>query len=98
MKKTLLIITGLIASFTSTADQWVNGYTRQNGTHVEGYHRSSPDGSTYNNYSSPGNSNPYTGSVGGYQPQQQYNGGSQSFGGNPQPLGGYNQPLGGSYR
>ena len=45
------------------ADEYVNGYTRSDGTYVQGYMRSSPDGDPYNNYSFPGNTNPYTGKV-----------------------------------
>ena len=45
------------------ADQWVNGYTRKDGTYVGGHYRSSPDSNPYNNYSFPGNTNPYTGKV-----------------------------------
>lgn len=40
---------------------WVNGYTRSNGTYVQGHYRSNPDGNPYNNWSYPGNTNPYTG-------------------------------------
>ena len=42
------------------ADQWVRGHYRSNGTYVQGYYRSSPDSSRYNNYSTKGNTNPYT--------------------------------------
>lgn len=41
----------------------VNGYYRSNGTYVQPHYRSSPDGNPYNNYSFPGNVNPYTGKV-----------------------------------
>jgi hypothetical protein len=41
----------------------VNPYVRSDGTQVPGYYRSSPDGNPYNNYSFPGNTNPYTGKV-----------------------------------
>lgn len=64
--KTLL--TGLISlvlllgvALPAEADVWVNGYTRKDGTSVRGHYRSSPDGNPYNNYSYPGNTNPYTG-------------------------------------
>jgi hypothetical protein len=43
------------------ADEYVHGYTRSDGTYVQGYMRSSPDGNPYNNYSFPGNTNPHTG-------------------------------------
>jgi hypothetical protein len=39
----------------------VNGYFKSNGTYVAPYMRSAPDSSPYNNYSYPGNTNPYTG-------------------------------------
>lgn len=45
----------------SIAQVRVSGYYRKNGTYVQPYYRSSPDGNPYNNYSYPGNYNPYTG-------------------------------------
>lgn len=45
-------------------DQQVSGYTRSNGTYVEPYHRSQADSNPYNNYSTQGNTNPYTGQRG----------------------------------
>ncbi|GJH17635.1 hypothetical protein CBA19CS22_13855 [Caballeronia novacaledonica] len=51
------------------SDQQVSGYTRSNGTYVEPYHRSAPDNTMYNNYSSQGNVNPYTGQAGHVQPR-----------------------------
>jgi hypothetical protein len=39
----------------------VKGYYRKNGTYVQPHVRSNPDGNPYNNYSFPGNTNPYTG-------------------------------------
>ncbi len=46
------------------ADTWVNGYTKKNGTFVQGHYRSSPDNNPYNNWSTKGNVNPYTGRIG----------------------------------
>lgn len=46
------------------ADQNVNGYYRANGTYVQPYTRSSSDSSYNNNYSTQGNTNPYTGQQG----------------------------------
>jgi hypothetical protein len=43
----------------------VNGYYRSNGTYVNGYERTAPDSSPYNNYGYPGNYNPNTGSITG---------------------------------
>jgi hypothetical protein len=76
----------LLASSVSHAD-WTNGYTRSNGTHVEGYHHTHADSNPYNNYSSQGNVNPYTGAVGHVNPSPNpaipnYFQNSQDFGGN----------------
>jgi len=49
----------------SLAQVHVDGYYRSNGTYVEPHYRSSPDGNPYNNYSYPGNYNPYTGKIAG---------------------------------
>jgi hypothetical protein len=48
-------------SSTVNADEYVRGYTRKDGTYVQPHHRSDSDGNRYNNYSYPGNTNPYTG-------------------------------------
>ena len=55
-----LVATTALAS----ADEYVHGYTRRDGTYVQPYYRSSPDGTVTNNYSFEGNVNPYTGKVG----------------------------------
>lgn len=49
-------------------DEQVSGYTRSNGTQVQPYHRTEPDSNPYNNYSTQGNVNPYTGQVGHKNP------------------------------
>lgn len=66
----LNILTALIGLFASTtfAADWVNGYTRSNGTYVQGHYRSSPDNTRWNNYSTQGNVNPYTGQSGHVNP------------------------------
>ena len=58
----IFIIFSLFLSFVS-ADVWVNPYYRKDGTHVQGHYRSSPDSDPTNNWSFPGNVNPYTGKV-----------------------------------
>ena len=65
MKKILLIL-AVVASPTPQADTYVDGYTRSNGTYVMPHYRSDSNSNQYDNYSSQGNSNPYTGST-GYQ-------------------------------
>lgn len=54
----------LLGASIAQADRWVSGYLRSDGTYVNGYWRSEPDGLFYNNYSTYGNINPYTGSLG----------------------------------
>ena len=46
------------------ADVYVRGYTRSNGTYVQGHYRSSPNSTVTDNYSYCGNVNPHTGKVG----------------------------------
>ncbi len=67
--KFLLVLILIVFSFATVAitsspayaDVWVNGYTKKDGTRVEGYYRSDPDGIVNNNWSVEGNTNPYTG-------------------------------------
>lgn len=46
----------------------VRGYYKSNGTYVAPHYRSPPDGNSYNNWSTVGNINPYTGAPGTKQP------------------------------
>lgn len=65
MKRILMgAFVALLLSGTAAADTYVQGYTRSDGTYVKGHYRSDPDGYRYNNYSSQGNTNPYTGERG----------------------------------
>jgi hypothetical protein len=50
-----------LITFCCPAQVRVKGYYRSNGTYVQPHVRSSPDADPYNNYSYPGNYNPYTG-------------------------------------
>ena len=68
---TIVLATIFVAVHPASADEYVNGYTRQDGTVVAPYMRSSPDGTTLNNYSHEGNVNPYTGEVGTKTDQDQ---------------------------
>jgi hypothetical protein len=43
---------------------WVAGYYRRDGTYVQSHYRTNPDNSFYNNWSTKGNVNPYTGKAG----------------------------------
>jgi hypothetical protein len=63
MRKIPLLATALILGWLGVAQAqvWVDPYTRKDGTQVQGHYRSNPDGNPYNNWSYPGNTNPYTG-------------------------------------
>jgi opacity protein-like surface antigen len=66
MLKIAIIATSVVVLMPTgaAADEWVNGYTRSNGTYVQPHYQSSPDRSYNNNWSVQGNANPYTGSSG----------------------------------
>ena len=58
----LLAIVMLAFSVVAFAgDVKVRGYFRKDGTYVQPHYRTAPDSNPYNNYSFPGNYNPYTG-------------------------------------
>jgi hypothetical protein len=69
--KTLIALVAFIAGLATSAvagDVYVNGYTRSDGTYVPGHHRSAPDASVNNNWSTSPNVNPYTGQMGTRSP------------------------------
>ena len=63
MKKKILFLGALLLA-TQLSAEYVNGYTKSNGTYVSGYNRSSANYTTSDNYSTKGNTNPYTGEAG----------------------------------
>lgn len=75
--KIAIILLGVVVMHAATADEYVNGYVRKDGTYVQGYYRTEPNSQRWDNYSSSGNSNPYTGERGHerneYSSQPQYN-------------------------
>ena len=48
----------------NTNSTYVSCYTKSDGTYVNGHYRSSRNGPNHDNYSVPGNTNPYTGKSG----------------------------------
>jgi hypothetical protein len=64
----LLVLLPVLVS----AQVHVNGYTRRDGTYVAPHYRSSPNGSTLDNWSTRGNVNPYTGQYGTRTPLTPY--------------------------
>lgn len=72
MKKAFVLLTILLitAPMSATADEYVNGYYR-NGTYVAPHYQTSPNATVYDNYSTRGNVNPYTGQPGTINPYPQ---------------------------
>jgi hypothetical protein len=64
----LLFLSGLI-SFANARSIRVKGYTRRStGSYVQSYRRTSPNRNKWDNYSTKGNINPYTGKKGTVNP------------------------------
>ena len=55
---------GHMTSMAAFANVNVRGHYRQNGTYVRPHYRTSPNSSIYDNWSTKGNTNPYTGRKG----------------------------------
>lgn len=72
MKKLLFIALLGFGAMSASADQHVNGYVRKDGTYVPPHFRSSPDAYKFNNFSSQGSTNPYTGERGTNPAYPQY--------------------------
>ena len=66
MKNIFLVIFITLLSLASVEarDVAVRGYTKYNGTYVEPHYRSSPNQYKNDNWSTSGNTNPYTGKSG----------------------------------
>lgn len=65
MKKiALAVIASLLLPTSLSAQVYVKGYTKKDGTYVAPHYRSTPNSSKLDNYSTKGNINPYTGKVG----------------------------------
>ncbi len=62
MKRILLTI--LVLSGMLFADQFVQGHFKKDGTYVNSHHRSSPNSTKRDNFSTYGNVNPYNGREG----------------------------------
>lgn len=64
MKTTYIFALAALVSAPAIADQYVKGHVRSDGTYVAPHYRSSPNSVQYDNYSTKGNTNPYTGARG----------------------------------
>lgn len=63
----LLFIAPLFSNEAEAARR-VKGYTKKNGAYVQPHYRSSPNRSKFDNWSTKGNYNPYTGKKGTVNP------------------------------
>lgn len=74
----LFISTGsAFAQYSGTGSnsdvEYVEGYTKDNGTYVEGYYRTKANDYNLDNFSAEGNYNPYTGEYGDVEYDSPYN-------------------------
>lgn len=61
--RSFIILSLVVTSIQLFSQVRVSSYYRKDGTYVQSHYRSNPDGIPYNNWSYPGNKNPYTGIV-----------------------------------
>lgn len=82
MKRIIALSCLLVLAFAAvaSADQYVNGYYRKDGTYVEPHYRSDSNGTKTDNWSSTGNVNPYTGKEGTKDPYSGNTGSGSSSG------------------
>jgi hypothetical protein len=78
MKNLLVIIFVLFLSLPGNCQVHVKGYTKSNGTYVAPHVRSNPNSTPLDNYSYPGNTNPYTGKTATGNPETYLNNNSSS--------------------
>lgn len=86
--KVVIAVAALALSTVAFADQYVQPHVTRNGTYVEGHYRSEPNSNRYDNYSSQGNTNPYTGQRG--TERNEYS--------NPPAYNQQNNPYGNTYQ
>ncbi|MCP1835683.1 hypothetical protein J2R76_004023 [Bradyrhizobium sp. USDA 4532] len=79
--KQIVLATALLLATTAAQAQYlggtgsnpnshgVSGYTRSNGTYVQPYQATNPNGTQRDNYGTSGNVNPYTGATGHRTPR-----------------------------
>jgi hypothetical protein len=70
-----LFISTTYPSFAQTNSRHVkvSGYYRKDGTYVQPYFRTAPNSTSRDNFSTKGNTNPYTGKPGWIEPDSKYN-------------------------
>jgi hypothetical protein len=80
MKKIFLSLMILFVALALNAQQYtyVSGYTKSNGTYVEGHYRTLPNSTRDDNWSTIGNVNPFTG-IAGTKPGDSYYSNSYNY-------------------
>ena len=75
MKKVMLSLIAILLMVASygQGQTYVHGYTKSNGTYVEGHYRTLPNSTRNDNWSTIGNTNPYTGVEGTKPRDNNYN-------------------------
>jgi hypothetical protein len=74
MKKVILLVIAFTVSIPAISFaqyQYVHPYVRSDGTFVQGHYRTEPNGTTWDNWSTRGNTNPFTGRQGYVDPYGQ---------------------------
>jgi len=64
MRFVTIFLLSFLVFFKTNADEYVNGYVKKDGTYVDGHWKQSRNSTNRDNYSTQGNSNPYTGKDG----------------------------------
>lgn len=59
-----LVLAAVAVAPAAHAAKYSKGYIKKNGTYVAPHFKTAPDKSRYNNFSTKGNTNPYTGKKG----------------------------------
>lgn len=73
MKKILVLSLLVFGCNAAIADSNVRGYVKKDGTYVAPHVKTSPNNTTLDNYSTKGNTNPYTGKPGTKDPYKPAN-------------------------
>ena len=64
VKKNMALIVLAVVSSVASADNYVRGYARHDGTYVQPHYQTAPNQYRHDNYSAQGNTNPYNGREG----------------------------------
>ena len=68
MRKTLVATIAAAITTVSVGQTYVPGYIKADGSYVAGHYKSAPNETKLDNYSTKGNSNPFTGKAGTADP------------------------------